>query len=88
MNTTVSKADLQKDIHNFIVTNFMFGSDDGSIKAETSFMESGVMDSTGILELIEFLETNYGIEINDSELVPENLDSLENVSAFLIRKSG
>ena len=51
----------------------------------TSFLESGVIDSTGILELIAFLEEEYGISIDDDEIIPENLDSLKNLSVFLQR---
>jgi acyl carrier protein len=51
-----------------------------------SFLESGIIDSTGILELVAFLEKTYGIHVNDEELVPENLDSIVNISKFLQSK--
>ena len=72
-------------VKEFVVENFLFG-DDGQLQEDTSFMESGIIDSTGILELITFLEEQYGIKIKDDELVPENLDSLQNVSVFLNKK--
>ena len=73
-------------IKNFIVENFLFG-DGKNLKHDTSFLESGIIDSTGILELITFLEDTYNIKIEDEELIPENLDSLKNVIHFLERKA-
>jgi acyl carrier protein len=74
-------------IRQFIVENFIFG-EDGNLKEETSFLESGIIDSTGILELVSFLEEKFGISVADEELVPENLDSIANVVAYLIKKKG
>ena len=53
---------------------------------DESFLRSGTIDSTGMLELISFVETNFGLEIDDEELVPENLDSVDNLVGFLVRK--
>ena len=72
-------------IKTFIVENFLFGSEDG-LEDKTSFLEEGIIDSTGILELVTFLEEEFSITIEDEELVPENLDSIINVTAFLERK--
>lgn len=69
----------------FIVDNFLFG-DDSSLKEESSFLQEHIVDSTGILEIITFLEEEFCIKINDDELLPENLDSLKNIDAFLKRK--
>lgn len=74
-----------KDIHGFIVDNFLFGEDNG-LDENTSFREENVMDSTGILELIMFLEEKYGIKIDDEDLVPENLDTLNNIVNFVKKK--
>lgn len=54
--------------------------------ANDSFLQTGIIDSTGMLELVAFLEQTFGIRIADDELVPENLDSLENVTRFVERK--
>ena len=72
-------------IRDFIVENFLFG-DGELLENETSFLSSGIIDSTGILELITFLEDTYSISIKDEELIPENLDSIHNISAFLQKK--
>ena len=68
-----------------MVDNFLFG-DGNNLENDTSFMENGIIDSTGILELVTYLEENFGIKIQDDELLPENLDSLNNVADFLNRK--
>lgn len=72
-------------IRNFIVENFLF-EESQSLKEDTSFLEGGIIDSTGILELVSFLEEKFGISVADEELVPENLDSIANVVAYLSRK--
>jgi len=72
----------------FIVSNFLFGKDGGALADDQSFLESGIVDSTGMLELVTFVEEQYGIKIGDDELVPENLDSLRRISTFVARKRG
>ena len=81
----VEKDELIKVVREFINDNFFF-ENDGEIKEETSFLESGIIDSTGILELIAFLEKKYGISVDDEEIIPENLDSLKSLVNFLQRK--
>ena len=71
------------EIRQFVVENFLFGQNDKQIGDDQSFLESGIIDSTGVLELIGFLESNYGISIADDELVPANLDSVERVASFV-----
>ena len=77
---------LENDIRRFIVENFLFGKDDGTLKSNSSFLESGVIDSTGVLELVMFLETNYGLKVEDDELTPDNMDSIDRLAAFIQRK--
>lgn len=74
------------EIKAFIVTNFLFGQEGDGIPPDRSFLESGIIDSTGLLELVSFVEQRYGISIADRELVPENLDSLRSISQFVARK--
>jgi acyl carrier protein len=68
------------------VENFFYGEESASLTETTSFMETGVIDSTGLLELVAFLETTYGLKIENDELVPDNLDSLQQLAAFVGRK--
>jgi len=72
-------------IRNFIVENFLFGSDNG-LTDDASFLDEGIIDSTGILELVSFIEEDFGIAVEDEELIPENLDSIKNVVTYLERK--
>ena len=72
-------------VRHFIVENFLFG-DGELLKENTSFLEEGIIDSTGILELVSFLEEEFSISVDDEELIPENLDSIKNVVAYLEKK--
>ncbi len=72
----------KKRIRTFIIENFLFG-EDNDLKDDTSFLEEGIIDSTGVLELIEFLEEEFDVEIDDEDMIPENLDSLNNLEIFL-----
>ncbi|MBC8440638.1 MAG: acyl carrier protein [Deltaproteobacteria bacterium] len=72
----------KETIRKFMIENFLFG-EDTDLKDDTSFLEEGIIDSTGVLELIEFLEEEFNIQIDDEDLVPENLDSLNNLEQFI-----
>ena len=72
-------------IRAFIIENFLFEENDG-LKEDTSFLENGIIDSTGVLELVMFIEETYGISVDDDEIVPENLDSISNITKYIQRK--
>ena len=72
-------------IRDFVIENFLFG-DDNNLQNSSSFLENGIVDSTGILELVKFLEETFEINVEDEELVPDNLDSIENVVKYLEQK--
>jgi acyl carrier protein len=74
------------ELRSFVTDNFLFGQTDGLLTDETSFLEQGIIDSTGLLELIGFVERTYGIRLADEELVPDNLDSLQKLAGFVSRK--
>ena len=78
-------SEIKDKIRAFIIEDFLFGKDDG-LDDNASFLENGVIDSTGILELVSFLEEEFSISIEDEELIPENLDSINNVVAYVERK--
>jgi acyl carrier protein len=82
---TPTGTQYSNDIRNYIVDNFLFG-DGSSLQDDRSFMESGILDSTGVLELVAFLESTFGIKVTDREMVPENLDSVDRAAAFCARK--
>ncbi|HEY9160701.1 MAG TPA: acyl carrier protein [Desulfomonilia bacterium] len=81
-----SSSSIKETVMNFIRENFIMGRSDVVLDEKVSLIDSGVMDSTGVLELVEFLESKYSIKIEDEELVPENLETIENIIGFLKTK--
>ena len=79
-------ADTNKQLRDYIVENFLFGDTETEFSDTDSFMEKGIIDSTGILEVITYIEENFNIKIEDHELIPENLDSISNIVSFIDRK--
>ncbi|MGE3510609.1 MAG: acyl carrier protein [Vicinamibacterales bacterium] len=73
-------------VREFVIANFLFGQDNGQLQNGQSFLESGVVDSTGVLELVTFIEERFGISVEDRELLPQNLDSIDNVARFVEQK--
>jgi acyl carrier protein len=76
---------LTEEVRSFIVSNFLLGKE-GGFSNDASFLEEGIIDSTGVLELVSYLEETYRIEIGEDELNPENLDSINRVAAYLAKK--
>jgi acyl carrier protein len=76
----------KETVKQFIVNELLFGNDSLLTSDDQSFLKTGVLDSSGLLELITFIENTFGVTVNDDELIPENLDSLDNVNAFIIKK--
>jgi acyl carrier protein len=79
-------ASYENDVRTFITENFLFGQEDESLKPSDSLLERGIIDSTGVLELVTFLEEKYLIKLDDEELIPENLDSIDRLVHFIGRK--
>ena len=77
---------LVKRVREYVVENFLLGEEEDEFSNEQSFLESGLIDSTGILEMITFLEETYQIDIEDEEMIPDNLDSVERVVRFVASK--
>jgi len=75
--------DTESTIKSFMLESFPTGSPEFRLEEDTSFLESGLIDSMGVLELVDFLEGEFGIDVGDSELVPENLDSIRNICRYL-----
>jgi len=76
---------IKLEVRNFVVENFLFGNANG-LEDDTSFLEAGILDSTGVLEVVAFLEQQFGVRVDDDELTPENLDSIASIGAFVSRK--
>jgi len=80
-------SNIKQQVRQFILDNFMMGSA-SEIPDEASFMDHHIIDSTGFLELISFIEESFGIQVDDDDMVPENLDSLNNIERYIQKKSG
>ena len=78
---------IEQQIRAFIADNFLYG-EDRAVAGADSFLELGIIDSTGVLELVTFLERSFALKVEDAELIPENLDSVDSLVAFVRRKSG
>ena len=78
---------IEQTIKNFIIENFIIDGNTDQLDLDQSFLESGIIDSTGILELVSFIEEQYSITLEDEELIPDNLDSVNNVVKFINKKS-
>ena len=77
--------EIRDQIRQFLLTNF-YVPDPATLADDVSLLETGIIDSTGVLEVIGFLEDTFGITVEDDEMLPENLDSIERISAFVARK--
>ncbi len=77
---------MEADLRRFLAANFFLGDDPGSLPGRESLIEAGIIDSTGILELVGWLEDTHQIHVADDELVPENLESIDNIVRFVERK--
>ena len=77
---------LKSEIKQFIVENFLYGNEDDTFDDEISFLDKGIIDSTGVLELVSFVEEKYGISVDDEDLVPDNFDSINKLSVFITNK--
>lgn len=78
--------DVAARVEAYIFDNLVLGDRERVPARDVSLIESGVIDSTGVLELIEYLEDDFGIRVEDAETVPENLDSIDRIAAFVARK--
>lgn len=82
----MDKETVRKEIRDFIEETFLFGDDKDTFKETDSFMQNGIVDSTGILEVTSFIEEEFDITIESDEMTPANLDSIENLVNFVTNK--
>lgn len=76
----------KKTVKKFILDNFLFETDENAVGYDDSFLEKGIIDSTGVLELVSFIEEEFNVSVEDDELVPENLDTINNLADFVKSK--
>ena len=77
---------LNHEIRNYIIENFLYGQDDNTLSDDVSFLESGIIDSTGVLELVSFVQETYGVRVADEEIIPDNFDSISKLVTFITSK--
>jgi acyl carrier protein len=78
--------DTKEQIRQYLAQNFLFSNNGLDLKDDASFLEEGIVDSTGVLEMVMFVEETFNIEVNDDEIVPDNFDSVNALAAFIARK--
>lgn len=78
---------VEDKIRNYILENYLFTEEQSELNNNDSFLEKGIIDSTGVLEIIFFLEEEFEISVGDEEIIPENLDSVDNIVKYLSTKS-
>jgi len=78
--------DTRTEIRAFIIENFLFGEDNGELTDDDSLLEKGIVDSTGVLELVQFLERTYSLKVKDEDLVPDNLDTIARAADYVRRQ--
>jgi len=79
---------IENAIRRYILENFLFTDDEEQLQNEASFLEEGIVDSTGVLELVMFVEETFGFVVEDEEIVPENFDSVDQLSRYVRSKRG
>ena len=79
---------IQQTVKKFILENILFEDNENVINNGDCFLQKGIIDSTGVLELVRFVEEEYNISVDDEELIPENLDSVDNLAKFIKGKTG
>ena len=77
---------VKTEIRKFIIENFLYGQDDGTLSDDVSFLENGIIDSTGVLELVSFAQEAFELQVSDAELIPVNFDSVNKMEAFIRHK--
>jgi acyl carrier protein len=77
---------IRASLRRYVLENHLFTDDESRLKDNDSFLETGILDSTGIMELILFVEETHQLKVTDDEMVPENLDSIDNLVAYIERK--
>lgn len=76
----------ERELRQYVIDNFLFGQGGSELKNDDSFMERGIVDSTGVLELVAFLEEQFQVKVEDEDLIPANLDSINNLLLYLKKK--
>lgn len=79
-------ASIEAEVRQYLMENMLFGQKEVELGGDTSFLESGIIDSTGVLELVQFLEEKFQVKVEDEDLIPANLDSVNALTRFVENK--
>lgn len=82
---TVATGSIEAKVRSYILENLMFSSNGADLANDISLLDRGILDSTGVLEIVLFLEEEFGIKVKDNQMLPENFDSVDNIVRFVGR---
>ncbi len=83
-----TEIEIRDNLRHFVIENFLMGDSSSMLKDGESFLETGTIDSTGVLEVVTHLESEFHLKVEDRDLVPENLDSIDNLTRYILRSQG
>ena len=79
--------DTKEQIRQYLAQNFLFSDNGFDLSDDVSFLEEGIVDSTGVLELVMFVEETFSVEVADDEIIPDNFDTVNSLAAYIERKA-
>lgn len=83
---STATTDVRRSVRHYILENLMFSSDEGELSDASSLLDRGIIDSTGVLEVVLFLEESFGLRVKASEMLPQNFDSVDAIVAYVERQ--
>jgi acyl carrier protein len=86
--STPSADTIRRALRAFILSSFLFTDDPTALKDDDSFQDQRIVDSMGMIQVIQFIESEYHFKVDDDEMVPENLDSVDRLTQFVLTKTG
>ena len=83
----MNKENIEQVIKEYLLENFLFGYEENEISEKSSLLDMGILDSTGIMEIVSFLEQKFGIKVKDEDIIPSNLESLDAISNYVLERT-
>jgi acyl carrier protein len=84
--TTIRNIQVEQPIREFIANNLLYSTEGFTHADDVSFLQEGIIDSLGVVELVAFVQTHFGVSVDQQEVTPDNFDSIAKLSAFVRRK--
>jgi acyl carrier protein len=85
---SIDVSEIRDKVRGYILENLLFTDDASQLPDDVSLLERGIIDSTGVLEIVMFLEETFGIKVKDSDMLPENFDKVDSIARFVVRVKG